>query len=195
MPAYGSKHAQSAAAAAPLTKARRTNRTIAVAPRAAIGFNSLVAETRGMRFLRQRRVAFDVHTYEHLEKGAEFAAAALGLPLDRFAKTLVVEAGGDPVFALMPGDRELSLKKLARAAGAKQAQLADPRDAERVTGYLVGGISPFGARRALPAFLEESLLEHERIAMNAGQRGVIIELASADVVRLLGAVAADLAAG
>ena len=86
----------------------------------------------------------------------------------------------------MPGDRELSLKKLARAAGAKQAQLADPRDAERVTGYLVGGISPFGARRALPAFLEESLLEHERIAINAGQRGVIIELASADVARLLG---------
>ena len=80
-------------------------------------------------------------------------------------------------------------------AGAKQAQLADPRDAERVTGYLVGGISPFGARRALPAFLEESLLEHERIAINAGQRGVILELATADVMRLLDAVAADLAAG
>ena len=105
-------------AAAPLTKARRTNRTIAVAPSAAIGFNGAVAETRGMRFLRQRRVAFDVHIYEHLEKGAEFAADALGLPLERFAKTLVVEAGGDPVFALMPGGRELSLKKLARAAGA-----------------------------------------------------------------------------
>jgi Cys-tRNA(Pro)/Cys-tRNA(Cys) deacylase len=148
-----------------------------------------------MRFLRQRRVAFDVHIYEHLEKGAEFAASALGLPLERFAKTLVVEAAGDPVFALMPGGRELSLKKLARAAGAKQAQLADPRDAERVTGYPVGGISPFGARRALPAFLEESLLEHERIAINAGQRGVILELASADVVRLLDATAADLAAG
>jgi Cys-tRNA(Pro)/Cys-tRNA(Cys) deacylase len=147
-----------------------------------------------MRFLRQRRVPFDVHTYEHLEKGAEFAALALGLPLERFAKTLVVEAAGDPVFALMPGDKELSLKKLARAAGAKQAQLADPRDAERLTGYLVGGISPFGARRALPAFLEESLLEHERIAVNAGQRGVIVELASADVARLLDATAVDLAA-
>ena len=103
-----------------------------------------------MRFLRQQRVPFDVHVYEHLEKGAEFAAVALGLPLERFAKTLVVEAGGDPVFALMPGDRELSLKKLARAAGAKQAQLADPRDAERVTGYLVGGISPFGAGARCP---------------------------------------------
>ena len=140
-------------------------------------------------------MAFDVHTYEHLEKGAEFAASALGMPLDRFAKTLVVEAAGDPVFALMPGDRELSLKKIARAAGTKQAQLADPRDAERVTGYLVGGISPFGARRALPSYLEESLLEHERIAINAGQRGVILELATADVMRLLDAVAADLAAG
>jgi Cys-tRNA(Pro)/Cys-tRNA(Cys) deacylase len=148
-----------------------------------------------MRFLRQRRVPFDMHTYEHREKGAEFAAVALGLPLERFAKTLVVEAGGDPVFVLMPGDRELSLKKLARAAGTKQAQLADPRDAEGVTGYLVGGISPFGARRALPVFLEESLLEHERIAVNGGQRGVILELASTDVVRLLDATAADLAAG
>ena len=147
-----------------------------------------------MRYLRQQRVPFDVHTYEHVAKGAEFAAQALGLPLERFAKTLVVEAGGDPVFALMPGDRELSLKKLARAAGAKQAQLADPRDAERLTGYLVGGISPFGARRPLPAYLEETLLEHERIAINAGQRGVILELASSEVARLLDASAVDLSA-
>ena len=95
-------------AAAPLAKARRTFRTIAVAPSGTIGFNCRVAETRGMRYLRQQRVPFDVHTYEHVAKGAEFAAQALGLPLERFAKTLVVEAGGDPVFVLMPGHRELS---------------------------------------------------------------------------------------
>ena len=147
-----------------------------------------------MRYLRQQRIPFDVHTYEHLEKGAEFAASALGLPLERFAKTLVVEAAGDPVFVLMPGDRELSLKKLARAAGVKQAHLADPRDAERLTGYLVGGISPFGARRPLPAYLEETLLEHDRIAINAGQRGVILELLSSEVARLLDASAVDLSA-
>ncbi len=147
-----------------------------------------------MRFLRRENVAFAALTYEHLERGAEFAATALGLPLERFAKTLVVEVGGDPAFVLMPGDRELSLKKLARASGAKQAQLADSRDAERLTGYLVGGISPFGARRALPVYVDEALLRHEQIALNGGQRGVIVEVAATDLVRVLRATAHDLAA-
>jgi Cys-tRNA(Pro)/Cys-tRNA(Cys) deacylase len=146
-----------------------------------------------MGVLRRAGVPFEMHTYEHLEKGAEYAAQALGIPLERFAKTLVVEADA-PVFALVPGDQELSLKKLARAAGAKQAAMADPGDAERLTGYLVGGISPFGARRALPAFVEEALLLYDRIAINAGQRGVILELSPADVVRVLGATVADLTA-
>jgi Cys-tRNA(Pro)/Cys-tRNA(Cys) deacylase len=150
-------------------------------------FNVRVAETRGTRYLRRQGVDFEVLTYEHAEKGAAFAAAALGIPLGRFAKTLVAEAGGDPVFALVPGDRELSLKKLAQASGARQATMADPRDAERVTGYVTGGISPFGARRALPTFVEESLLEHSLMALNAGQRGVILELEAAAVVDLLGA--------
>jgi Cys-tRNA(Pro)/Cys-tRNA(Cys) deacylase len=147
-----------------------------------------------MRFLRREGVPFTAHAYEHHVKGAEFAAAALGIPLERFAKTLVVEVGGDPVFALLPGDRELSLKKLARVVGAKQAQLADTHDAERLTGYLVGGISPFGARRALPVYVAESLLRHEQIAINGGQRGVILEVAADELVRVLRATVADLAA-
>ncbi len=126
---------------------------------------------------------------------ATYASDALAIPLERFAKTLVVETDGDPVFVLVPGDREVSLRKLARASGAKHAELADPRDAERLTGYQIGGIGPFGARRALPAFLDASLLDHEQIALNAGRRGVILELASVDVLRLLDAVAADLGAG
>ncbi len=153
-----------------------------------------VSETRGTRVLRHERVEFTVRTYEHVEKGAEFAARALDIPLGRFAKTLVVEAGDTPVFALMPGDRELSLKKLARAAGAKQAAMANPRDAERLTGYQVGGISPFGSRRALAAYIDASLVEHQTVAVNGGQRGVILELATADLIRVLAAVAADLAA-
>jgi Cys-tRNA(Pro)/Cys-tRNA(Cys) deacylase len=153
-----------------------------------------VAETRGMRALEAAGVPFTLHTYEHLEKGAEFAARALGLPLERFAKTLVVEVDATPVFALMPGDCELSLKKLARAAGGKHAEMADPRSAERLTGYQVGGISPFGARRPLPAYLEEALTLYDRIAINGGQRGVILELDPADAVRLLDAVVADLTA-
>jgi Cys-tRNA(Pro)/Cys-tRNA(Cys) deacylase len=153
-----------------------------------------VAQTRGMRVLEAAGVPFTLHTYEHLEKGAEFAALALGMPLERFAKTLVVEVDDSAVFALMPGDCELSLKKLARAAGAKHAEMADPRTAERLTGYQVGGISPFGARRPLPAYMEEGLTLYDRIAINGGQRGVILELDPADVVRLLDAVIADLTA-
>jgi Cys-tRNA(Pro)/Cys-tRNA(Cys) deacylase len=148
-----------------------------------------------MRFLRREGVDFIVHTYEHLEKGAEFAAQALGIELARFAKSLVVEVGGEPVFALVPGDQELSLKKLARAHDAKHAVMADPRDAERLTGYLVGGISPFGSRRVLPTYVAETLLLFDRVAINAGQRGVILEVAPDDLLRTLGASAIDLAAG
>jgi Cys-tRNA(Pro)/Cys-tRNA(Cys) deacylase len=172
-------------------------RTVAPYPGAspwpAIHDHASVSETRGTRSLRGAGVPFTVHTYAHLRKGAEFAAEALGIPLARFAKTLVVEAGDATVFALLPGDRELSLRKLARLAGCKAAVMADPRDAERLTGYQVGGISPFGARRSLPVYVEQHLLEHERIAINAGQRGVIVELATRDVVRVLDAVVADLA--
>jgi len=152
-----------------------------------------MAETRGTRALRAGGVAHAVHTYSHDEKGAEFAAQALGIPLERFAKTLVVLAG-EPVLCLVRGDRELALKKLAAARDVKHAELVEPRDAERLTGYLVGGISPFGTRRDLPVYLDETLLEHGRIALNAGQRGVIVELDPRDVARLLGAVAADLCA-
>ena len=155
--------------------------------------NGIVKTTRGTAYLRREGVPFTLHTYEHRVRGVAYAAEALSIPLARFAKTLVVEADGDPLFVLLPGDRELSLKKLARARGAKHAELADPSDAERLTGYQVGGIGPFGSRRPLPVLLHASLLEHERIALNAGGRGVILEMSSGDVSRLLGAATADLA--
>jgi len=151
-----------------------------------------VAETRGTRFLRQQGVAFDLRTYRHDTKGAAFAAAALDLPLERFAKTLVADAGG-PVLVLMGGDRELSLRKLARARGVKDAAMADPRDAERLTGYGLGGIGPFGTRRVLPVLVDASLGRHERIAVNGGGRGVIVELARDELLRLTSATLHDLA--
>jgi Cys-tRNA(Pro)/Cys-tRNA(Cys) deacylase len=162
-------------------------------------FNGTVAATRGTTWLARAGVTFAVHTYDygsapHGSSTAAYAAEALSIPAERFAKTLVAEADGDPVFVLMPGHREVSLRKLARAAGAKHAELADPRDAERLTGYQVGGIGPFGSRRTLPVYVDASLLDHDRIALNGGQRGVILEVASADVVRLLVAVPADLGA-
>ncbi len=144
--------------------------------------------------LRAAGIPFRVLEYEHREKGAVFAANALGVPLERFAKTLVVSVDGAPTFALLPGDGELSLKKLAAAAGGRAASLTTAADAERLTGYLTGGISPLGSRRTLPVYVEEYLTLHDRILVNAGQRGVIVEVGTIDLVRLLEATPADIAA-
>ena len=151
-----------------------------------------MAATRGTAVLDRLSVAYRRHPYEHLVKGAAFAASALGIEPARLAKTLVVAVDGDPVFVLVPGDRELSLKALARLAGGSRAALVEQKDAERLTGYVVGGISPFGARRALPVYAERTYLEHEQVALNGGARGLIIELARDDLVRVLEPTIGDL---
>jgi Cys-tRNA(Pro)/Cys-tRNA(Cys) deacylase len=125
--------------------------------------------------------------------GAEGAARALDVAPERMFKSLVAEAGDRFVFALVPATAELSPKKLSRAAGVKSAQMADPRDAERITGYRVGGISPLGCRRPLPVYLDASAGRFPLICLNAGGRGRIVELAVADLVRLTGATVVDLA--
>ena len=133
-------------------------------------------------------------TLERIDSFAAALHAAGALPLgiepERMAKSLVVDVDGSHVFALVPAGRTLSLRELARVAGGRSAALAQERDAERLTGYLVGGISPFGARRSLPVYAEEAWLGHERVALNAGRRGAIVELASADLRRLLEPVVA-----
>jgi Cys-tRNA(Pro)/Cys-tRNA(Cys) deacylase len=154
-----------------------------------------MAATRGTVALDKLGVTYERHPYEHLVKGAAFAASALGIEPARLAKTLVVAVDGDPVFVLVPGDRELSLKALARLAGGRSAALVEQRDAERLTGYRVGGISPFGARRALPVYAERDYLEHEQVALNGGARGLIVELARDDLVRVLAPTVGDLAEG
>ena len=138
-----------------------------------------------MRFLRDQGVPFAEHRYEHRVKGAAYAAEALALAPAMVAKTLVAELDDGFAFALVPGDRELSLRALARAVGSRSAALASERDAQRLTGYQIGGISPFGSRSALPAFAAADRLARERVALNGGARGVILELASADLVRVL----------
>jgi Cys-tRNA(Pro)/Cys-tRNA(Cys) deacylase len=148
--------------------------------------------TRGTALLDRLGVAYEQHPYEHLVKGAAFAASALGIEPARLAKTLVVAVDREPVFVLVPGDRELGLKALARLAGGRSAALVETRDAERLTGYRVGGISPFGARRALPVYAERTYLEHERVALNGGARGLIIELDRDDLVRVLEPTVGDL---
>lgn len=152
-----------------------------------------MSATRGTAVLDRLGVAYERHPYEHRLKGAAFAASALGIEPARLAKTLVVAVDGDPVLVLVPGDRELGLKALARLAGGRSAALVETRDAERLTGYRVGGISPFGARRALPVYAERSYLDHDRVALNGGARGLIIELARDDLMRVLEPIVGDLA--
>jgi Cys-tRNA(Pro)/Cys-tRNA(Cys) deacylase len=159
-----------------------------------VGRSTRIAETLGTKALRRLGATFEVLEYDHRAKGAEYAAAALGVPLARFAKTLVVEIDGEPAFVLTPGDRELSLRALARSAGARGATMVAPAVAERLTGYQTGGISPFGARRALPAYIDASLVEHERMYLNGGRRGVVVDVPTTEVRRLLRAHVSDLGA-
>ncbi len=149
----------------------------------------------GVRFLRQRGVPHEVREYDLKVKGAEYAAMALGWPLEAMAKTLVVRLEGRTFCqCLLPGHLELSLKKLARAAGVKSARMATTEEAERLTGYLVGGISPFGVRRRMPVWIHESLMAFDRIGVNGGRRGVIVFLSPGDARDVLAAQVADLAA-
>ena len=142
--------------------------------------------TRAIAHLQQKKMPFEVVKYDHEEKGAAFAAKAVGFPLEATVKTLVVDLGRkDHILALVPGHRQLDLKKLARVCGVKRAAMADTATAERLTGYLVGGISPFGTKQRLSAVMEKSLLACERVLINAGRRGTMLEMAPADVADVL----------
>ena len=153
-----------------------------------------MGETRGTTELRRAGIPFRSLRYRYTGAGPAAAEAAreLGVGPERMFKTLVALAGEEPMFALVPADAELSLKKLASAAGVKHAVMA-PRDlAERRTGYQAGGISPLGSRQPLRVFHDESALTHDRICQNAGGRGEIVEVATAELVSHVSAKAADL---
>ena len=149
--------------------------------------------TNAAKWLRTQGVDFRVLEYAFTEVGADKAAAAVGYPLEACCKTLIVEASGRKHWiAIIPGDQRFDPRKMARAIGAAHADLAETATAEKITGYQVGGISPFALRRPLPAVVEESLLALERIIVNGGRRGVLLELTTADVVRLLAAQPNDI---
>jgi Cys-tRNA(Pro)/Cys-tRNA(Cys) deacylase len=142
--------------------------------------------TRAISYLKKKKIPYEVVKYEHREKGAEFAARATGYPLERTVKTLVVELDRKSYcLALLPGHRELDLKKLASLLGVKRTAMVDIKTAERLTGYLVGGISPFGTQQRLDTIMERGILEFEEIMINAGQRGVMLKMAPKDVVTAL----------
>ncbi len=149
--------------------------------------------TRGIQFLKRKGIDFEVVKYDHTEKGAEFAAHAVGFPLERTIKTLVVALDSKAwALVLMPGDRQLSMKKVAKAFAVKRAAMADTAAAQRVTGYLVGGISPFGTKKHLPTIMEIALQAYPQVLINAGQRGTMVKLAPGDIAQVLRADVIDL---
>lgn len=148
-----------------------------------------VSETPATAFLKANGVAFTEHPYEYLEHGgAQHSAQVLGLDPFTVVKTLVMEdEKARPLIVLMHGNRTVSTKNLARQIGAKAVQPCKPEVANRHSGYLVGGTSPFGTRKQMPVYIEESILALPRIVLNGGRRGYLVGIEPQVCVRLLGA--------
>ncbi|MGN6242983.1 MAG: Cys-tRNA(Pro) deacylase [Motilibacteraceae bacterium] len=143
--------------------------------------------------LTRAGVAFEVRAYEHDPSAPSYgleAAQVLGVEPERVFKTLLADVDGRLVVAVVPVSGQLDLKALAAAVGGKKAAMADPTVAERTTGYVVGGISPVGQRKALPTVLDASALAHATILVSGGRRGLDLELAPADLVAVTGATTA-----
>ena len=152
-------------------------------------------KTAALVTLTRHNVEHRVHPYEiAVEKGSfgESVASALGVIPQRLFKTLIAVVDEVPAMAIVPVAGRLSLKALARSAGGKRARMADPADAERWTGYVTGGISPFGQKRRLAAFADETMMGFETIFASAGRRGIQVEVAPVDLVRTLDARLGDL---
>lgn len=153
--------------------------------------------TRATQALDRAGVAYAVHTYTYepnVERIGLHAAESLGVAPARVLKTLMTLVDGKPVCVVLASDREVQMKRLAAAVGGKSAEMMRPADAERVTGYHVGGISPLGQKRPAPTVVDEAALQHDKVFLNGGQRGVQVELSPAEMVRVLGALTATVAA-
>lgn len=147
-----------------------------------------VTLTRAIQFLKKQGIFFKTAKYEHMEKGAVFASESIGMPIEQTIKSLVVEVRKQNyLVVLMPGSKTISFKKLAKACGAKKAEMADPAAAERLTGYLVGGISPFGMKQRLRVIIDTGLLSFDKVAINGGKRGLMLIMNPADILKVTGA--------
>lgn len=149
--------------------------------------------TPATQALDRAGLTYDLATYDY-DPGAERvglqAAEALGVPPGEVLKTLMVRADGKPACVVLASDREVSMKKLAAALGAKSAEMMKPADAERMTGYRVGGVSPFGQKRLVPTVVDADAAALPAAFVNAGRRGLQARLSPADLVRVLGATVA-----
>ncbi len=154
-----------------------------------------VPETPATQFLKRQGVAFGSHPYDYVEHGGTAESARqLGVDEHQVVKTLVMQdEAARPLIVLMHGDRKVSTRQLARQAGHKSIEPCTPATAQRHSGFLVGGTSPFGTRKALPVFVERSVLELPLIYINGGRRGLLVSLAPQVLVELLGARAVDCA--
>jgi Cys-tRNA(Pro) deacylase len=148
-----------------------------------------VSETPATQLLKASKVAFTEHPYEYLEHGgAQHSAAVLGFDPFTVVKTLIMQdQDAKPLVVLMHGNRKVSTKNLARQIGAKSVEPCAPEVANRHSGYLVGGTSPFGTRKAMPVYIESTILALPRICINGGRRGYLVGLAPQVCVQLLGA--------
>ncbi|WP_144162968.1 Cys-tRNA(Pro) deacylase [Paraburkholderia sp. BCC1885] len=146
-----------------------------------------VSETPATQFLRRHGVAFGEHPYDYVEHGGTAESARqLGVDEHQVVKTLVMEdEHAKPLIVLMHGDRTVSTKNLARQIGAKRVEPCKPEVANRHSGYLIGGTSPFGTRKAMPVYVESSILELERIWLNGGRRGFLVSIEPAVLSALL----------
>jgi Cys-tRNA(Pro) deacylase len=142
--------------------------------------------TPATNFLDKMGITYAKHTYDYQRKGSDVAAEGLGVGLHDVVKTLIMQRdGGEPMIVLQHGDKEVSLKDLARQIGARNVESCEAKDAQRYTGYLVGGISPFGAKRQMPVYAEETILHLPKFYINGGQRGFIIEMTPAELLKAL----------
>ncbi|MBK5205337.1 MAG: aminoacyl-tRNA deacylase [Polaromonas sp.] len=148
-----------------------------------------VSETPATQWLKSRQVAFTEHPYDYLEHGgAQHSAEVLGLDPFSVVKTLVMQdQDAKPLLVLMHGNRKVSTKNLARQIGAKSVEPCQPEVAQRHSGYLVGGTSPFGTRKVMPVYIEESILGLPKIVINGGRRGYLVGIDPQVCVMLLGA--------
>ena len=148
-----------------------------------------VSETPATQRLRRAGVAFSEHVYDYLEHGGTAESARqLGVDEHAVVKTLVMQnEKGDPLIVLMHGDRQVSMKNLARAIGTKSVEPCSPDAAERASGYQVGGTSPFATRKAMPVYVEATVLDLDRIFINGGRRGFLVGIAPSVLRELLAA--------
>ncbi len=149
--------------------------------------------TRAVKYLEKRGIPYTVMEYEHLEKGAMFASRAIGVAPERTAKTLIVQLSvRGYMVILMPGNKSIPFKELAKAYDVKRASMVDTGTAERLSGYQIGGISPFGMSQSMPAAIDLDLLAFNTIAVNGGKRGVMLIMSPLDIIDVTGAEAVRL---